>query len=171
MVVKAVGESGGYGMLIGPHSTAAAARRVPAPHSGRSAQLHRAAHAGAFLRSLPDRRRRGIAPHRSAAVHSVWRKSHHRSRRPDARGAAQGIAGGELLARRRQQRHLGAARRNPEHVVEDVRTRAGSVLAGMARARLPGKDGAAHEACAQFLFQRFSERRACFPESQTASIG
>ena len=28
LVVKAVGESGGYGMLIGPHSTAAAARRV-----------------------------------------------------------------------------------------------------------------------------------------------
>ncbi len=28
LVVKAVGESGGYGMLIGPHSTAGAARRV-----------------------------------------------------------------------------------------------------------------------------------------------
>jgi uncharacterized circularly permuted ATP-grasp superfamily protein len=30
LVVKAVGESGGYGMLIGPHSTAASARSSPA---------------------------------------------------------------------------------------------------------------------------------------------
>ena len=35
LVVKAVGESGGYGMLIGPHSTAAAARGVPASGSWR----------------------------------------------------------------------------------------------------------------------------------------
>ena len=28
MVVKAVGESGGYGMLIGPHSTAAEQREI-----------------------------------------------------------------------------------------------------------------------------------------------
>ena len=33
LVVKAVGESGGYGMLIGPHSTAAPARGVRAPDS------------------------------------------------------------------------------------------------------------------------------------------
>jgi uncharacterized circularly permuted ATP-grasp superfamily protein len=30
LVVKAVGESGGYGMLIGPQSTAASARSLPA---------------------------------------------------------------------------------------------------------------------------------------------
>ena len=33
LVVKAVGESGGYGMLIGPHSTAARARRSSASAS------------------------------------------------------------------------------------------------------------------------------------------
>ena len=33
LVVKAVGESGGYGMLIGPHSTARGARGVPATRS------------------------------------------------------------------------------------------------------------------------------------------
>ncbi len=32
LVVKAVGESGGYGMLIGPHSTAERARRFSPPH-------------------------------------------------------------------------------------------------------------------------------------------
>ena len=55
-VVKAVGESGGYGMLIGPHQHRRAARRVPPPHRGRSAQLHRAADAAAFARALFLRR-------------------------------------------------------------------------------------------------------------------
>ena len=50
LVVKAVGESGGYGMLIGPHSTAARARRVPRPDPRRPAQLHRPADAGAVAR-------------------------------------------------------------------------------------------------------------------------
>ena len=43
------GESGGYGMLIGPHSTQTTARRIPRAHRGRSAQLHRAAHHGTVL--------------------------------------------------------------------------------------------------------------------------
>ena len=45
LVVKAVGESGGYGMLIGPHSTAQRARRVQGEDSRTTAQLHRAADA------------------------------------------------------------------------------------------------------------------------------
>ncbi len=41
MVVKAVGESGGYGMLIGPHSTAVAiVPGVPRSDPGRPAELH-----------------------------------------------------------------------------------------------------------------------------------
>ena len=56
LVVKAVGESGGYGMLIGPHSTAARARGVPRPDPGRPAQLHRPADAGAVARGLLRRR-------------------------------------------------------------------------------------------------------------------
>ena len=49
LVVKAVGESGGYGMLIGPHSDAEQREEFGA-ESGGSAQLHRAADAGAVTR-------------------------------------------------------------------------------------------------------------------------
>ena len=87
LVVKAVGETGGYGMLIGPQSTAARARGVRAQDRGRSAQLHRAADDLVLARAVPDRRRAGAAACRSAAVHSVRRQGDDRARRPDARGA------------------------------------------------------------------------------------
>ncbi len=45
LVVKAVGESGGYGMLIGPHSSRRATGRVSRADLGGSAQLHRPADA------------------------------------------------------------------------------------------------------------------------------
>ena len=50
--MKAVGESGGYGMLIGPHSTAEQRAEMRERHPGRPAQLHRAAGAA---RSRPRR--------------------------------------------------------------------------------------------------------------------
>ena len=40
LVVKAANESGGYGMLIGPHATHRADRRIPRRHIGGSARLH-----------------------------------------------------------------------------------------------------------------------------------
>ena len=43
LVVKPVGESGGYGMLMGPMADRATHRRVPRPPARRPAQLHRAA--------------------------------------------------------------------------------------------------------------------------------
>ncbi len=43
LVVKTVNESGGYGMLIGPASTAGAARGVPRSGAGQPARLHRPA--------------------------------------------------------------------------------------------------------------------------------
>ena len=45
LVVKAVGESGGYGMLIGPQQYGGAAGGISTEDRGRSAQLHRAADA------------------------------------------------------------------------------------------------------------------------------
>jgi uncharacterized circularly permuted ATP-grasp superfamily protein len=45
LVVKAANESGGYGMLIGPHATPRSARDFRAI-LGESPQLHRPAHAG-----------------------------------------------------------------------------------------------------------------------------
>ena len=61
LVVKEVHGSGGYGMLVGPTSTKAHARRVPQEDRGAAGQLHRAADAGAL--DLPDlSSTRGIAP-------------------------------------------------------------------------------------------------------------
>ena len=57
LVVKAVGESGGYGMLIGPHSTAEQQRRIPAAHTSRAAELHCAADVESFAGALFPRRR------------------------------------------------------------------------------------------------------------------
>ncbi len=45
LVVKAVGESGGYGMLIGPHSTEAEREDFRRQNRSRAAQLYRAADA------------------------------------------------------------------------------------------------------------------------------
>ena len=59
LVVKAVDESGGYGMLIGPASTAEEREEFRAPDPRRAAQLHRAADARAL--AAPDLRRRRAA--------------------------------------------------------------------------------------------------------------
>ena len=45
-----------------------------------------------------------------AALYSLRAKSHHRAGRADPRGVAQGLAGGQLVAGRREQGHLGALR-------------------------------------------------------------
>ena len=54
LVVKAVGESGGYGMLIGPRSSARQREGVCAADCGESAELHCAADAGFLTRAVPD---------------------------------------------------------------------------------------------------------------------
>ena len=63
MVVKAVGESGGYGMLIGPHSTAQQRvefkARIMADPRNYIAQPTLAL----SVRTMPDRWHRGISPH------------------------------------------------------------------------------------------------------------
>ncbi len=107
LVVKAVGESGGYGMLIGPHSTAGRARRVRAAHRSQSAELHRAADARTLTRALLHRGRRRGPARRSPALHPLQRPGDRRPRRPDARRAAPRIARRQLVARRRKQGHLG----------------------------------------------------------------
>ena len=70
LVVKAVDEAGGYGMLMGPQSTAAERDEFRAPHRRRAAPLHRAASRRAV--DLPDLDRRRAAaraaPRRPAAV-------------------------------------------------------------------------------------------------------
>ena len=74
LVVKTVDGSGGYGMLIGPVSSAEERDDVPAPHPGRAARVHRAAHARAEPHAdLP----RGAAPraHRPAPVRALEPRS------------------------------------------------------------------------------------------------
>ena len=109
LVVKEVHGAGGYGMLVGPASTAAErdafrARIIAAP-----GQLHRAADAGAV--DLPDVRRRPASRRATSTcgrtccpgtdIDLVPGRAH-------ARGAARGLAGGQLVAGRRHQGHLGA---------------------------------------------------------------
>ncbi len=84
------------------------ADRVPRPHRGQPAQLHRPADAGAVARPLPLRRRRPGPPRRPAALRPVQRPGDHGAGRADARRAAARIAGRQLVPGRRQQRHLGA---------------------------------------------------------------
>ena len=108
LVVKAVGESGGYGMLIGPHSTARQreefARQIEANPRNYIAQPT----LDFSARSVPHRQSPGAAPRGPAALHSLWRQGKHRARRTDPRGSRKGLARGQLLARRRQQGHMGS---------------------------------------------------------------
>ena len=69
LVVKAVNESGGYGMLMGPWATRAAVRRVRREAPAQPAELHRPA--GGHPLHLPDLDRRGpgAAARRPAALH------------------------------------------------------------------------------------------------------
>ena len=66
LVVKAVGESGGYGMLMGPTSDQRAPRRIRRANHRRSAQLHRAAGDCRFRACLPT-----IRPH-GASTGATW---------------------------------------------------------------------------------------------------
>ncbi len=84
LVIKAVGEAGGYGMLIGPYSTAAQ-REV--------------------LRSQVIANPRNYIAHascRSAALCPLRRACHHRPWRIDSCCPQAWLVGGEFLARRRK---------------------------------------------------------------------
>ena len=88
LVVKAVDASGGYGMLIGPASTARAARGVRAEDRGEPARLHRPA--DDLPEPAPDLRRRPARrpARRPPPVHPLRRGDHGHARRPDPRRPA-----------------------------------------------------------------------------------
>ena len=67
-MVKPVAESGGYGLIIGPHATSAQLDGFSRPAEGRSRQLHQSADAETVGVADIVRQRRAAAPHRSAAV-------------------------------------------------------------------------------------------------------
>ena len=108
LVVKPANESGGYGLMIGPRASAEERAKCARADSRQSAQLHRPADAQPVARAGADRRRPRRPARRPAAVHRVRPRDVRAARRSDARGAEEGLAGGEFVARRRQQRYLGA---------------------------------------------------------------
>ena len=82
------------------------ARQVRRFAQGRSAQLHRAAGGHSIYRADAGERPARAAARGPAPVHPERPRDPRDHRRTDARGTAQGFAGGELLAGRRQQGHL-----------------------------------------------------------------
>ncbi len=110
LVVKAVGESGGYGMLIGPHSTAAEReefrRRIEDDPRNYIAQPTLALSAApCFVNGQIEPRHvdlRPVHPVRPACRDCAWR--------PHASRASQRIARRQFLAGRREQGHLGVER-------------------------------------------------------------
>ncbi len=107
LVVKAVGESGGYGMLIGPHSSSAQRqefreRIVADPRNYIAQPTITFSRAPCFIDDTLAAAACGFA-----SLRPVRRQSHDRSRRADAGGPAARIAGGQFVAGRRQQGYLG----------------------------------------------------------------
>ena len=102
LVVKAVGESGGYGMLIGPHSNSEQRqefrdRIVADPRNYIAQPTIQFSRAPCFIDDVLQPRHVDLRPYVL-----VWRQGHDRSRRADPRGSTPRIAGGEFIARRRK---------------------------------------------------------------------
>ena len=68
LVVKPVGESGGYGITVGPRASTAELAGLPRAARGRSRQLHQPADDRALGLPDADARRHRAAPRRPAAV-------------------------------------------------------------------------------------------------------
>ena len=109
LVVKAVGESGGYGMLVGPHASRASAR--PSPRRSRPIR-ETTSPSPPSLSTAPTLVDGRVEPRhvdlRPFILHR--RGDEHRSRCADPRGADQGQSGGQFAPGRRLERHLGAER-------------------------------------------------------------
>ena len=110
LVVKAVGESGGYGMLVGPHASKAEreafAEKVKADPDNYIAQPT------IQLSTAPTFVDGGVEPRhvdlRPFILHGE--ETHDRARRADPRGAEARQPGGQFQPGRRLQGHLGVER-------------------------------------------------------------
>ena len=114
LVVKAVDEAGGYGMLMGPQASAAELEEFRGADRRRPAQVHRPApHRAVDLPDLDSRRPApGAAPHRPAPVRrhrQGWQLG--AARGPDARGAAGRVVRRQLESGRGFEGHLGTGGR------------------------------------------------------------
>ena len=112
LVVKAVDQSGGYGMLIGPAATPAEREEFRRRVAAEPRELHRAADDRALPPPDVRPRRAPRLPRRPAPVRPVRRRRRaDRPRRPDPHRAPRGLARRQLVPGRRQQGHLGAGDR------------------------------------------------------------
>ena len=118
LVVKAVDEAGGYGMLMGPQSTAAERERVPraassptrAATSRSTASSCRPARPGSPTARGVEPRRVDLRPY-IADARQATRRRLGAARRPDPRRAARRHLRRQLEPGRRLEGHLGARRR------------------------------------------------------------
>ncbi len=110
LVVKRVGESGGYGMLVGPHSTCQERDEYAKQVRAKSGRFHFAACSVALTRALRDRWPGRTAPRRSASVRPQWPPDPNSARSFLPCGAAPGQPGGELESGRRRQRPVGVGK-------------------------------------------------------------
>ncbi len=110
LVVKEVHGAGGYGMLIGPASTRAQIedfrKRIIANPERYIAQPTLALSTSPTFVAAGHR----SASHRPATVRAVRQGDHRGAGRTHARRASRRLARREFLARRRNQRHLGAGK-------------------------------------------------------------
>ena len=83
-------------------------REISRPDRVQPAELRGPADAGPVAGADDRGRSSRRPPRRSAALHPLRRRHLYPARRADPRGPGQGIVGGELVARRREQGHLGA---------------------------------------------------------------
>ena len=110
LVVKSANESGGYGMLIGPHATKAEieefrAKIIANPRNFIAQPVVALSRAPSWCEGgVIEGRHVDLRPY---ILYGRPGRHHDHPRRPHARGAAEGIAGGEFLAGRRLQGHVG----------------------------------------------------------------
>jgi hypothetical protein len=107
LVVKEVHGAGGYGMLVGPASTKEQIETFRKYLEANPEKIYRPAHAGPFELSDLRRERRCAASPGPAPLRALRQRSATGAGRADPRRAERRIAGGELVAGRGHQRHLG----------------------------------------------------------------
>ena len=108
LVVKPVGESGGYGITVGPRASRAELQACRERLEAAARQLHQPADDRALGLPDADARRHRAAPRRSAAVRGHRRRHLGAAGRPDPGRAAPGLADRQLLAGRGHEGYLGA---------------------------------------------------------------
>ncbi len=107
LVVKPVGEAGGYGITIGPHASQAELEECRARLLADPCQLRQPALHPALGGADPGGGRGGAAACRSAAVRDHRGEDLGAARRADPRGAAAGLDDRQFLAGRRIEGYLG----------------------------------------------------------------